>query len=97
MKYLLLFLLTGCIKNVPCNQKVKLQIGWTLNNPVHYVNVDIGYPEPYTYGVYYENLELFKTTVDITDRLVGGKTIVRYSFFAKDGSYDVINDTILIK
>lgn len=93
MKYLFLFLLAGCVKNLPCNQRILYPIELNLENQFSYIDVKVGNPA-YGYGVYYKNI---KDTIDITDRIVNGRTFIEYSIFCYDGSYKTIIDTIIIK
>lgn len=92
MKYLLLLsILSSCIKQIPpCNILYPLDI--KLEGGISYIDVKIGNPA-YTYNVYYKSTI---DTIDITDRVVGGRCYVVAQVFAVDGSYTTRIDTVTI-
>lgn len=92
MKYfLLLSILSSCIKQLPpCTIMYPLDI--KVEGEISYIDLKIGNPA-YTYGVYYKSTI---DTIDITDRVVGGRCYVVAQCFSADGSYRTVRDTVTI-
>lgn len=105
---ILLFIITGCVKDPPCNQRILKPVRFDLTKQESFTYVNISSSvsgiEYKTEQVLYGNQEASKAYIDTLDLSqtaqyvpIGGKIFLEYKFFSLDGSYRIERDTVIKK